>query len=240
MAVIKSKMALSSQKVLEMGSRSEQIGDILEKIETISSQTNLLALNAAIEAARAGESGKSFAVVASEVRKLADRVSHEVKEIDTLIHDIQTTVSEAVNAMDESTREVESGVSRANQSGAALAQILESVSGVHKRAGGTVGAATSMLTEAGNLADAMVTVSAVVEENTAATEEMSAGSTEVTQEIEAIASVSEQNSAAVEQVSASTAEMNNQMQDVASSASNLAEMAQGLKEIINYFQLEKR
>lgn len=114
---IRSKVDISAQKVKEMGERSNQIGAILSTIDEIASQTNLLALNAAIEAARAGEHGKGFAIVADEVRKLAERSGMATKEIGVLVQSIQTTVTEAVAAMNEGSDEVVNGVGQARQAG---------------------------------------------------------------------------------------------------------------------------
>jgi methyl-accepting chemotaxis protein len=224
MQSIKSKVGLSAQKVQEMGQRSDQIGAIVETIDDIASQTNLLALNAAIEAARAGEHGKGFAVVADEVRKLAERSSTATKEIGGLIRSIQKTVGEAVSAMDESAREVEAGASHADQAGQALADILSKAESVFVQAEQAAQAAQQMNRAAEELVHAVDSVSAVVEENIAATEQMAASSGEVTRAIENIASVSEENSAAVEEVSAS--------------AQSLSEMARALQEVVAQFHLD--
>lgn len=109
--------------ITTLGRSSDQIGDIVNVIEDIADQTNLLALNAAIEAARAGEQGRGFAVVADEVRKLAERTTKATKEIGDMIRQIQKDTRSAVSSMEQGTSQVAHGVALANKTGEALANI---------------------------------------------------------------------------------------------------------------------
>lgn len=123
---------MSSAKAVEsLGSRSDQIGEIVGTIEDIADQTNLLALNAAIEAARAGEQGRGFAVVADEVRALAERTTRATKEIGEMIKAIQKETKGAVIAMEEGVSEVAKGSEKAADSGRALEQILQQINDVN-------------------------------------------------------------------------------------------------------------
>jgi len=114
----------TAAKMSELGKASDQIGHIVGVIDDIADQTNLLALNAAIEAARAGEQGRGFAVVADEVRKLAERTTGATKEIAQMIKNIQGETRLAVTAMDAGTKEVEDGVKSTMQAGESLKEII--------------------------------------------------------------------------------------------------------------------
>ena len=237
MEAIKTKVGLSSQKIEDLGKRSAEIEAIVETIDDIASQTNLLALNAAIEAARAGEHGKGFAVVADEVRKLAEKSAASTKNITSLIRHIQLMVKEAVQAMNESAIEVEKGVILANESGKSLDCILQAAIGGQQIGDRISNASGKMSNLASQLVNVMDKVSTVVEENSASTEEMSANAESVVGSIGTISSVSEETSSAVEEVSSSTEEMNAQVEEVSASAQSLAEMAQNLLLIVGHFKL---
>jgi len=237
MKEIKNAVTAAALKVKEMGERSSQIGNIVETIEDIASQTNLLALNAAIEAARAGEQGKGFAVVADEVRRLAERSSRATKEIAGLVKVIQRSVTEAVMSMDNGSREVETGVERANASRRVLDDVLQAFETVQNQAEESANAADTMSQFSSQMISAMQDVSSVVVQNSDATQKMTTSSIEVSQSVESIASISEENGAAVEEVSASTEEMSAQAQSVASSAQLLTDMSNILREVVSRFKL---
>ncbi|KWT92045.1 bacteriohemerythrin [Candidatus Magnetominusculus xianensis] len=122
---IKQRTEDSQRVVQALGEKSRQIGEIIQVINDIAEQTNLLALNAAIEAARAGEQGRGFAVVADEVRKLAEKTSTATKEISEMILTIQESTVSAVDSMNEASQEVSSGAEFINQAGTTLVEIVQ-------------------------------------------------------------------------------------------------------------------
>ncbi|OGU19272.1 MAG: chemotaxis protein [Geobacteraceae bacterium GWF2_54_21] len=130
MGQITDKVQESARTVDSLGARSDQIGAIIGTIEDIADQTNLLALNAAIEAARAGEQGRGFAVVADEVRALAERTSRATREIGDMIKAIQGETRGAVSAMEQGVSQVEAGTVEAARSGESLGNILQQINDV--------------------------------------------------------------------------------------------------------------
>ncbi|GAA5785562.1 histidine kinase [Chitiniphilus shinanonensis] len=161
----------ASRTVDHLGEHAKQISGIVNVIKEIADQTNLLALNAAIEAARAGEQGRGFAVVADEVRKLAERTSSSTVEIATMIEKIQSGTRSAVDSMGDGVRQVEENVETANSAGEAIGQIR-------------------------NSADRVVSV---VTDITSSLTEQSAASNDVARNVEKIAQMSEENSRAVDE-----------------------------------------
>lgn len=164
MARIAERVRSSARTVESLGSRSEQIGEIVGTIQDIADQTNLLALNAAIEAARAGEQGRGFAVVADEVRALAERTTKATREIGEMIKAIQQETRGAVAAMEEGVQEVASGTADAQQSGAALQDILSQINELAMQVSQIATAAEQQTATTGEISGNVQQVSEVVQQ----------------------------------------------------------------------------
>jgi methyl-accepting chemotaxis protein len=170
----------SAATVQELGKSSDQIGEIVQVIDDIADQTNLLALNAAIEAARAGEQGRGFAVVADEVRKLAERTTKATKEIATMIKQIQKDTSGAVESMQQGTEEVESGKALAEKAGTSLQEIIHGAQQVVD----------------------------IVTQVAAASEEQSSAAEQISKNIESISSVTQQSASGIQQIAHASEDLN--------------------------------
>ena len=164
MGQIADKVQESSRTVQSLGARSDQIGAIIGTIEDIADQTNLLALNAAIEAARAGEQGRGFAVVADEVRALAERTTRATREIGEMIKAIQNETKGAVSAMEQGVRQVEAGTIEASKSGAALREILEQINDVAMQVNQIATAAEEQTATTGEISNNMQQITEVVQQ----------------------------------------------------------------------------
>jgi methyl-accepting chemotaxis protein len=239
MARIKQAMDVSATRVAQLGAKSEQIGDIVETINDIAEQTNLLALNAAIEAARAGEAGKGFAVVADEVRKLAERSGRATKEIAQLIAEVQRETAAAVEAMQSGSTEVENGAGLAEASSTALGEIAGTVART-KEAVGRIGASVDSMNAAlRRVVAAMDGIGELAAANSRDGAEMTSASATLAGSVDGFAAVSQENSAASEEVSAATEQMSAQAQEVVTSAEELAAMAARLDDLVNHFVVEE-
>jgi methyl-accepting chemotaxis protein len=179
MGQIAERVQETAKTVESLGERSDQIGAIIGTIEDIADQTNLLALNAAIEAARAGEQGRGFAVVADEVRALAERTTRATKEIGEMIKAIQRETKGAVAAMEQGVQQVEAGTIEAAKSGDALRDILDQVNDV---------------------ASQVNQIATAAEEQTATTSEISNNMQQITQVVQDTASGAHQSAAAASQL----------------------------------------
>lgn len=221
MGEIQQHVTASSAQIEALGQKGQQIGQIVSTIEDIAEQTNLLALNAAIEAARAGEQGRGFAVVADEVRKLAENSSNATKEIAALIKEVQDSVNTAVRSMKTMEDEVGVGASAGESARISVQQISEAIAAVITATQKAQNASQEMAALAGGVSDTISSVAAISEESSASAEEMSASSSEVSSEV----NIARKNLA-------SQVETNNL---VLQSANDMKKLADQVKELVTQF-----
>lgn len=200
----------SAQKVRELAEKTNEITAVLDVIRQIADQTNLLALNAAIEAARAGEAGRGFAVVADEVRRLAESSAKSSEDIDTKLKQIQENAQIVVEDIETSSNEVNQGKMVIDSSLKILDEIASRIRNVSRNVSKLSDSAQAEMSKVKLVSESATEISAVAEQNAAATEEASG---------------------AVEQQIAQT-------QEIAASANQMSELASQLQHVISKFKIE--
>lgn len=209
MKTIEHTVKNAEEKTKALNVLTDEIGQISDVITGIAEQTNLLALNAAIEAARAGEAGKGFAVVADEVRKLAEESKNSAIKITELIQRIQVDTSETVEYMKAGTKDVNRGMVVVNQAGSAFEQILKAIE----------------------------QVTAQIQEISSSSQTMLTGTEQVSTSFQQLADISRGSAANTQVIAASSEEQLASIEEIASSAQNLAEMSEKLQKTVGRFRV---
>ncbi len=209
MQAINRSVSQSAEVVSKLGESSKQIGEIVDVISGIAGQTNLLALNAAIEAARAGEQGRGFAVVADEVRKLAEQSHEAAQKIAHIVREIQTETTSVVTVMQQGTVDVARGSDVIISTGERFTAIVNLVEHLNSE----------------------------IQEISAASEQLSASSEEVVKSVDSVKHLAGETAANTQTISAAAEEQSASMEEIAASSQALSSLADELQMVVRRFKI---
>jgi methyl-accepting chemotaxis protein len=237
MAAIEKRVSELAESISELGKSSEEIGQIVNVISELASQTNLLALNAAIEAARAGEHGKGFAVVADEVRKLAEKSSSATTEISQLVSGIQRYISESVKSVDASLQNVNEGVVQSKEVKDTLNAILGNIRGNSSQIQNISASGEEVTASVQDAMSSILKIQKNIELSFQMSEQLTTFNSEITSLLHETLQVSENNVSATEEVSASSSEISSSLELSQLQLGSLIEKVNELNGLLNRFKV---